>query len=102
MIDFDLPYGIEYGFNFQPFVNKCDIKDRSDEDLTQKPEMIKKKSRKIVYRESSAFFVTYPCAASTTKRGEICHQFKDFSKRLGSIVCSKTDCQPLCACVSNF
>lgn len=35
------PYGIKYGSNFQPFVNKRDVKDRKDEDLTQEPEMIK-------------------------------------------------------------
>lgn len=41
MIYFDPPYGIKYGSNFQPFTNKRDVKDRSDEDLTQEPEMIK-------------------------------------------------------------
>lgn len=41
MIYFDPPYGIKYGSNFQPFVNKRDVKDRRDEDLTQEPEMIK-------------------------------------------------------------
>src|SRR5690606_6053923 len=33
--------GIKYGSNFQPFVNKRDVKDGSDEDLTQEPEMVK-------------------------------------------------------------
>ena len=37
----DPPYGIKYGSNFQPFVNKRDVVDRKDEDLTQEPEMIK-------------------------------------------------------------
>ena len=37
----DPPYGIKYGSNFQPFVNKKDVKDRSDEDLTTEPEMIR-------------------------------------------------------------
>ena len=37
----DPPYGIKYGSNFQPFVNKRDVKDRSDEDLTCEPEMIR-------------------------------------------------------------
>ena len=41
MIFIDPPYGIKYGSNFQPFTNKRDVKDRSDEDLTQEPEMIK-------------------------------------------------------------
>lgn len=41
MVYFDPPYGIKYGSNFQPFVNKRDVKDGSDEDLTQEPEMIK-------------------------------------------------------------
>lgn len=37
---FDPPYGIKYSSNFQPFVNKRDVKDK-DEDLSQEPEMIK-------------------------------------------------------------
>lgn len=41
MIYIDPPYGIKYGSNFQPFVNKRDVRDRNDEDLTQEPEMIK-------------------------------------------------------------
>jgi adenine-specific DNA-methyltransferase len=41
MLYFDPPYGIKYGSNFQPFVNKRDVTDGSDEDLTQEPEMIK-------------------------------------------------------------
>jgi adenine-specific DNA-methyltransferase len=41
MIYIDPPYGIKYGSNFQPFVNRRDVKDRKDEDLTQEPEMIK-------------------------------------------------------------
>lgn len=41
MIYIDPPYGIRYGSNFQPFVNKRDVKDLKDEDLTQEPEMIK-------------------------------------------------------------
>lgn len=41
MVYIDPPYGIKYGSNFQPFTNKRDVKDRSDADLTQEPEMIK-------------------------------------------------------------
>lgn len=41
MVYIDPPYGIKYGSNFQPFVNKRDVKDGKDEDLTQEPEMIK-------------------------------------------------------------
>ncbi|MEG5026837.1 DNA methyltransferase [Microcoleus sp. AT8-B1] len=41
MIYFDPPYGIKYGSNFQPFVNKRDVKDGKDEDLSQEPETIK-------------------------------------------------------------
>ena len=37
----DPPYGIRYGSNFQPFVNKRDVKDGKDEDLTQEPETIR-------------------------------------------------------------
>ena len=41
MVYFDPPYGITYGSNFQPFVNKRDVKDGKDEDLSAEPEMIK-------------------------------------------------------------
>lgn len=41
MVFIDPPYGIKYGSNFQPFVNKRDVKDRKDEDLTQEPEMVR-------------------------------------------------------------
>jgi adenine-specific DNA-methyltransferase len=41
MFYFDPPYGISYGSNFQPFVNKRDVKDRKDEDLTSEPEMLR-------------------------------------------------------------
>ena len=37
----DPPYGIKYGSNFQPFINKRDVKDKKDADLTAEPEMIK-------------------------------------------------------------
>ena len=37
----DPPYGIRYGSNFQPFVNKRDVQDGKDEDLTAEPEMIR-------------------------------------------------------------
>ena len=37
----DPPYGIKYGSNFQPFINKRDVKDGQDEDLTQEPEMVR-------------------------------------------------------------
>jgi adenine-specific DNA-methyltransferase len=41
MVYFDPPYGIKYGSNFQPFVNKRDVKDGKDTDLTAEPEMIR-------------------------------------------------------------
>lgn len=41
MVYFDPPYGITYGSNFQPFVNKRDVKDGKDNDLTAEPEMIR-------------------------------------------------------------
>jgi adenine-specific DNA-methyltransferase len=40
MIYIDPPYGIKYGSNFQPFINKRDVKDGKDEDLTAEPEQI--------------------------------------------------------------
>ena len=41
MISIDPPYGIKYGSNFQPFVNRRDVKDGRDEDLTAEPEQIR-------------------------------------------------------------
>ena len=41
MVYLDPPYGIKYGSNFQPFVNKREVKDGKDEDLTQEPEMVR-------------------------------------------------------------
>ncbi len=41
MVYIDPPYGIKYGSNFQPFVNKRDVKDGKDDDLTAEPEMVK-------------------------------------------------------------
>src|SRR5436853_910135 len=41
MVYLDPPYGISYASNFQPFVNKREVKDGSDDDLTQEPEMVR-------------------------------------------------------------
>ena len=41
MVYIDPPYGIRYGSNFQPFVNRREVKDGKDEDLTQEPEMVR-------------------------------------------------------------
>jgi adenine-specific DNA-methyltransferase len=41
MIYIDPPYGIKYGSNFQPFVNKPKVKDGADDDLTREPEQIR-------------------------------------------------------------
>jgi len=40
MFYFDPPYGIKYNSNFQPFVNKRDVKDNNDADIPAEPEMI--------------------------------------------------------------
>ena len=40
MVYIDPPYGIKYNSNFQPFVNKRDVKDGNDGDLPAEPEMI--------------------------------------------------------------
>jgi adenine-specific DNA-methyltransferase len=37
----DPPYGKTYNSNFQPFVNKREVRDGKDDDLTQEPEMIR-------------------------------------------------------------
>ena len=41
MVYIDPPYGFRYNSNFQPFVNKREVRDGRDEDLTQEPETIK-------------------------------------------------------------
>jgi adenine-specific DNA-methyltransferase len=41
MVYLDPPYGIRYGSNFQPFINRRDVKDGKDADLTQEPEMVR-------------------------------------------------------------
>ena len=41
MVYLDPPYGIKYGSNFQPFVNRREVKDGKDEDLTAEPEQIR-------------------------------------------------------------
>ncbi len=41
MVFFDPPYGIKYGSNFMPFVNKREVKHGNDGDLTAEPEMLK-------------------------------------------------------------
>jgi len=40
MVFFDPPYGIKYGSNFMPFVNKREVKNGNDGDLTAEPEML--------------------------------------------------------------
>ncbi|MDP8259546.1 MAG: site-specific DNA-methyltransferase [Candidatus Gygaella obscura] len=40
MVYIDPPYGIKYNSNFQPFVNKKDVKDGNDGDIPAEPEMI--------------------------------------------------------------
>ncbi|MFH1067008.1 MAG: site-specific DNA-methyltransferase [bacterium] len=40
MIYIDPPYGIKYNSNFQPFVNKREVKDGNDSDIPAEPEMI--------------------------------------------------------------
>ena len=41
MVYMDPPYGIRYGSNFQPFVNRKEVKDGKDDDLASEPETIK-------------------------------------------------------------
>lgn len=41
MVYIDPPYGIRYGSNFMPFIDKKDVKDGKDEDLNTEPEMLK-------------------------------------------------------------
>ena len=43
----DAPRGIRYGSNFQPFVNRRDVKD-GNENLTQEPKMIRPFSRQVM------------------------------------------------------
>lgn len=41
MVYIDPPYGIKYNSNFQPFVNKREVKDNNDADIPAEPETIK-------------------------------------------------------------
>jgi len=41
MVYIDPPYGIKYRSNFQPFVNRREVDDGKDDDLTQQPENLK-------------------------------------------------------------
>ncbi len=41
MVYVDPPYGIRYGSNFQPFVNRREVTDGRDDDLTAEPEQIR-------------------------------------------------------------
>jgi len=41
MVYIDPPYGIKYGSNFQPFVNKNSVADGKDDDLTAEPDQIR-------------------------------------------------------------
>ncbi|MDE0106060.1 MAG: hypothetical protein OXN89_27075 [Bryobacterales bacterium] len=41
MVYTDPLYGIRYGSNFQPFVNRREVTDRKDADLTAEPEQIR-------------------------------------------------------------
>ena len=41
LVFMDPPYGIKYGSNFQPFVNKREVKDGSDDDLAYEPETVR-------------------------------------------------------------
>ncbi|MDE0083903.1 MAG: site-specific DNA-methyltransferase [Gammaproteobacteria bacterium] len=41
MVYIDPPYGIRYGSNFQPFVNRREVTDGKDADLTAEPEQIR-------------------------------------------------------------
>ena len=41
MVYIDPPYGIKYGSNFQPFINKHSVTDGKDDDLTAEPEQIR-------------------------------------------------------------
>jgi type III restriction enzyme len=66
MVYIDPPYGIRYGSNFQPFVNKRDVKDGSDEDLTHEgghdvvPPPPAPKSRIEALPEKREFEITWP------------------------------------------
>ncbi len=41
MVYIDPPYGIKYGSNFQPFVNRRSVRDGRDDDLTGEPEQVR-------------------------------------------------------------
>src|SRR5581483_681550 len=41
MIYIDPPYGVSYNSNFQPAINRREVKDGADQSLTREPEMIR-------------------------------------------------------------
>lgn len=41
LVFIDPPYGIKYGSNFQPFVNRRDVRDGNDDDLAYEPETVR-------------------------------------------------------------
>jgi hypothetical protein len=67
----DPPYRIRYGSNFQPFVNRRDVKNGKDEDRSQKPAMV------------SAFRDTCPFLAVTKSRAEIRQIAKHAARDIG-------------------
>jgi len=44
----DPPYGIRYGSNFQPFVNRREVTDGRDDDLTGEPGAYRRAAVQIV------------------------------------------------------
>ena len=72
MVYIDPPYGIKYGSNFQPFVNKRDVKDGKDEDLTQEPEMIRAFPGHLGTRHP--FLSDLSCATGCCLRAELLHE----------------------------
>ncbi len=100
MIYFDPPYGIKYGSNFQPFVNKRDVKDGKDEDLTAEPEMIK--AFRDTWQLGIHSYLTYIrdrlllCRELLTDSGSIFIQINDDNlhliKNIGDEVFGKENC----------
>jgi len=83
MVYIDPPYGIKYGSNFQPFVNKRDVKDGKDEDLTQEPEMI----RAFRPSPSTSTFSAFRSHSSRTKAAGTSHHRPQPSVKLESKHC---------------
>jgi adenine-specific DNA-methyltransferase len=89
----DPPYGVSYRSNFQPFVNRRDVKDGKDEDLTQEPEMVK--AFRDTWELGLHSYLTYLrdrlvlCAQLLSDEGSVFVQISDDNLDLVKAICGE-------------